>query len=729
MVWSPVTGLPIQYSEDASGTAASGNYLKFYASGTTTPINMATDSTGATTLAKCQLNSLGQAINGSSAVFIPHIDQKYKAVLYPDSTTADANTFASAIWNVDGITDQGSAVRQSGEYVKDFDTMSAAIASTTLVVGDVLLIKDRANSHWDVVLSSGVTENGYNIVQCVGVGTLSFVLRTNGIYSFDEFGLVGDGTTDCYAGWKAIVAAVNAAGTGIIVLGHDKTYFIDNYYVNGLMVNGGDGRTVLNFEEINGCAIYGNGSTIKYVGGWTRDSTLSTNSGLQGLSFARSRKIRIYDLKLDGGSSTVTNGGGSVEAADWTGIRLLNCRDVKGDNVEIVNFGRDCITTQQSTVATWQTAGFDRYNTDTVHFTNSRFNYAGRLNYSNIGGRNVLFENCELNYCGANLYGGFSPVAAVDIEPDYFIGHPTVGNVDSYVENIRFVNCELNKGSNGAIAYNLQDHSRQITYENCHMHGATTGSILMTCGAIGLKFLGCHFYLDGGFIYLSFDPSSYNASGDSTFKDCHFYFTDALGVARIYDNNGYHRFTIDDCYLHINNDTTNSYSIELLNCAEGSKFRWNRVEITTATHTGVGANTSAYIRDCEARGNTYVTDHDGSGGTYFINDYGDAGNVVDEDFTENSTLNGYRARAANWPIDRLYCRKNSQIAASQYVYTDNSDRCFTHKATSGIPTSGTVKRGDVFWNEAVTAGGTLCWVVTTAGDIGTTAVLTAVTAS
>ncbi len=200
MVWSPVTGLPIQYSEDASGTAASGNYLKFYASGTTTPINMATDSTGGTTLAKCQLNSLGQAINGSSAVFIPHIDQKYKAVLYPDSTTADANTFASAIWVVDGITPPGVdalvSVRASGEFVKEFDTMAAAIASTTLVVGDVLLIKDRANSHWDVVLSSGVTENGRNIVQCVGVGTLSFVLRDNEIANVREFGADGTGATD-----------------------------------------------------------------------------------------------------------------------------------------------------------------------------------------------------------------------------------------------------------------------------------------------------------------------------------------------------------------------------------------------------------------------------------------------------------------------------------------------------------------------------------------------------
>lgn len=197
MPWSPVTGLPIQYSEDASGTAASGHYLKFYASGTTTPINMATDSTGATTLAKCQLNSLGQAINGSSAVFIPHIDQKYKAVLYPDSTTADANTFASAIWNVDGTNPPGvdalNSVRAAGELIKEFDTMAAAIASTTIVAGDVLCIKDRASSLWDV--SNSGSANTYNIVSLTGSGKYA-TLRLETVKDIRAFGALLDGSNE-----------------------------------------------------------------------------------------------------------------------------------------------------------------------------------------------------------------------------------------------------------------------------------------------------------------------------------------------------------------------------------------------------------------------------------------------------------------------------------------------------------------------------------------------------
>lgn len=101
MAWKPVSNTVPQYH--VSGSPASGYYLKFYKSGTTTAISMATDSTGGTTLAKCAINSEGYPINGSSAVFIPHINQPYKVVLYTNSTDADADTTGNAAWIVDAL--------------------------------------------------------------------------------------------------------------------------------------------------------------------------------------------------------------------------------------------------------------------------------------------------------------------------------------------------------------------------------------------------------------------------------------------------------------------------------------------------------------------------------------------------------------------------------------------------------------------------------------------------
>jgi hypothetical protein len=80
--------------------------------------------------------------------------------------------------------------------IRTFATMASAIADTTLNVGDVLLIQDRANSLWDVVLSSGVTENSYNIVQCTGVATLSLTLRINDVVDVKALGAVGDKAAD-----------------------------------------------------------------------------------------------------------------------------------------------------------------------------------------------------------------------------------------------------------------------------------------------------------------------------------------------------------------------------------------------------------------------------------------------------------------------------------------------------------------------------------------------------
>ncbi len=105
MAWLPISGTLPQYSTANNGLAAD-YYIKFYASGTTTPINMATDSTGGTTLAKCALSADGYPISNpldDSTRFIPHIDQDYRIVMYLNETDADNNTTANAAFNIDGM--------------------------------------------------------------------------------------------------------------------------------------------------------------------------------------------------------------------------------------------------------------------------------------------------------------------------------------------------------------------------------------------------------------------------------------------------------------------------------------------------------------------------------------------------------------------------------------------------------------------------------------------------
>lgn len=101
MAFTPISNTVPQYEEN--GIAASGFYIKFYEAGTTTPTAMATDSTGSTLLDKCELNTEGYPKNGSNAVFIPHIDRRYKIALFRNATDADNNNLNNAVWPVDNL--------------------------------------------------------------------------------------------------------------------------------------------------------------------------------------------------------------------------------------------------------------------------------------------------------------------------------------------------------------------------------------------------------------------------------------------------------------------------------------------------------------------------------------------------------------------------------------------------------------------------------------------------
>lgn len=99
MSWYPIAFTPPQY-EDASGNPYSGAVLKFYRAGTSTNIAMATSASGATQITSVALNSNGNPSH-SGSVIIPHIEEDYKIMLYPNQAAADANT--GAIWSIDDV--------------------------------------------------------------------------------------------------------------------------------------------------------------------------------------------------------------------------------------------------------------------------------------------------------------------------------------------------------------------------------------------------------------------------------------------------------------------------------------------------------------------------------------------------------------------------------------------------------------------------------------------------
>lgn len=97
--WQPISKTAIQYF-DINGDPYSGAVLKAYDLGTTTPINFATDDTGATQVGTITLNAIGYP-EVSGNIIIPHINKDYKIALYPNQASADANS--GAVWVVDRL--------------------------------------------------------------------------------------------------------------------------------------------------------------------------------------------------------------------------------------------------------------------------------------------------------------------------------------------------------------------------------------------------------------------------------------------------------------------------------------------------------------------------------------------------------------------------------------------------------------------------------------------------
>ena len=97
MGFQPIAKTAVQYV-DLNGDPFSGAVLKAFKAGTTTPILMATDTTGTTTATDAALNAQGYPEITSTQI-IPHFDEAYKLSLFPDQAAADSNT--GAIWTHD----------------------------------------------------------------------------------------------------------------------------------------------------------------------------------------------------------------------------------------------------------------------------------------------------------------------------------------------------------------------------------------------------------------------------------------------------------------------------------------------------------------------------------------------------------------------------------------------------------------------------------------------------
>ena len=237
------------------------------------------------------------------------------------------------------VLDGVPATDDSLSFVKPFKTLAEAVASTGLVwdvaenKGDALNIAERTTGNgggamWDVVLSSTVTENTFNIVQCTGVPALSLELRLQAINDIRAFGATGDGTTDDQA---AIQAAIDTGKEVLIPVGD---FLIGSALTNFTTMKGTnffDSRIIVGASFVGTVALAVNIFYTRFANFQVSMNNAPSND-ITGIEIVNAREARINSVRVTGNSVDGTGisfdqGGGLFTGFhDVVGCYITSCK-------------------------------------------------------------------------------------------------------------------------------------------------------------------------------------------------------------------------------------------------------------------------------------------------------------------------------------------------------------------------------------------------------------------
>jgi hypothetical protein len=326
MSYAPIAYTIPQYEDQANW------WMKAYEAGTTTPKVMATDSTGATTAAKFEINTAGFPITAGSALVIPFIDGSYDLWLFPTAAEADANTTTNAYLIADGITGVNPLI--AGANATQELTVATMTAGTkkVYVAGDVVVTKEfytgtGGGGTYGVIAGTG-TANGFNIIAHDTL-SLSFVLRVGGALLSSQMGCVGDGVTNTTAALKAFYnyAIDNnqhsriIAGTYLIDLG--QLAFDNGHISTPFPIIETDGKDLVIFENVADLDLpylsFTNGTAVSGVGKFWEGGSHD------GVTFSRST-----------GSTANTGQHGLVlNGIDYAKFGFMGAEDIGGHGIYI----------------------------------------------------------------------------------------------------------------------------------------------------------------------------------------------------------------------------------------------------------------------------------------------------------------------------------------------------------------------------------------------------------
>lgn len=530
----------------------------------------------------------------------------------------------------------------------------------------------------------------------------------------ESYGAKGDGVSDDFPAWQAMVADVNRKGWGRVECRPGAVYRWDRYRIDaGTEANGVQNPTL---TDLTGFVLHGNGAKIDARGDFirTNDNGGASYRNTLGLDLLRCTAVTLTDLEIDGNCDQTTKVA-TIEGYSH-GLVLRACVGVRMRGIRSHHYPTDGLVVRDdggspSSVACKRVSAVD-----------CEFDSNGRQGMSVTALRWGSFSGCHFTDTGRSAYGYHSPAGGVDIEPDRYPGHPNpLMQSDTASGDIRFRDCHFsnNVGSefvgSGASAATIYP----VRFEACHFVGTVGEASRVIHQMKWVSFTRCYFK------DLEFKPAwaAPTSESEQTYvDDCVFENADpTLSVIRWLRNTGpeLSSLTVKNSRFILTAPTPMTPTARIyLAAANGARLHFsnNRIQVAGTEHDATaGQDMLAFVQGGWVENNEWASDLNTAGGAFFGITY------------SNSTVRGDRFSSLNAfsPTGAVYAEEFFDQGRAGAGVLEVGDGTWTGSKRkvcfrTAAPTTGAWLKGDTVLNSnPASADATMGWRCTVAGTPGT----------
>jgi hypothetical protein len=503
-------------------------------------------------------------------------------------------------------------------------------------------IQDGAIVNADVNASAGIVASKLAFTQSGTGATVRTVdSKLKDVVSAKDYGAVGDGVTDDYNAIKKAVAALQTAGSGTLFF-PKGTYFIDQYKIDG----GPSANGIVDFalQNLNNVCISGYGATLVMKGGWTRTADYSSSgftfsySNSIGFVFTDCTNLTVEGLEVDGGANTIVKQA-TAEGASY-GVVLNGCTQVSLRDLYIHHCCTDGLRVDMSGPITAFKVSRQ------VYASNCRFNNNGRQGMSLIQLRHATFTNCDFSFTGTTgTYGGHSPMAGVDIEPNFAHDNPTTplnaaGN-DS-TGDISFIGCRF-KDNNGFefVGTSRDTVQHPVQFFDCLFQNTNNSAPQVVTATRLTRFYSCSF--DDVALYPGY---TLNDDNQTELHGCRIISRRPTAYAILHAQAN-PTLIVDRCDIQLRAPTSSAGTYRLYITAPKCEFTNNRVFIAATEHGSATFQLHSLLQGVrKSTGNRFSTDLVTASKLFGINF--DTASIVNDFFEQPTYIS---PSSGPWPIN------------------------------------------------------------------------------